>query len=194
MPKATGPVYDVPFRRRRDRLTNYARRLALVKSGVPRLVVRKSGRRVTVQLVSFANEGDKVIASADSAELKKFGWSPRSNLPSAYLAGALAAKKGAKAGAKAFVLDTGLSTASKSSLVFAAAKGAIDAGLKGSMDKGLVDEKRISGAHIAEYAGKLKEGGAKGALFSSYEKDGVKPEKIPELFAAAKDKVLKGGA
>ena len=190
MPKATGPVYNVPFRRRRDVLTNYSRRLALVKSGRPRMVVRASNRRVAVQFVSFAEKGDVVLAQADSAELKGFGWSGRRNLPTAYLTGALAAKRAKGKKVAEFVLDIGLSTASKSALPFAAVKGALDAGLKTGFDEKKIDMKRVRGEHIAAFAA----GGKAGAMFSAYAKEGVSPGKLPELFDAAKEKVLKGGA
>lgn len=188
MPKATGPVYNVPFRRRRDVLTNYAKRLALVKSGKPRMVVRASNKRVTAQFITFAGAGDVVIAQADSAELKKFGWSGRRNLPTAYLVGALAAKRAAGKKVSEFVLDIGIKTASKSALPFAAVKGALDAGLKTGFDAKKIDMKRVRGEHIAAYAASGKSGGS----FSLYSKEGVKAEKIPELFDAAKEKVMKG--
>lgn len=194
MAKATGPVFNVPFRRRRDALTNYARRLALVKSGKPRMVVSKSLTSVTVQFVKFANKGDEVLAGANSAELKKLGWSPRRNLPTAYLTGALAAKRAGKKGVGEFVLDTGLSTASKSSLAYGAAKGALDAGLKTGLSNDAVDMARVRGEHIAKYAESLKNTGKYEKLFSAYLKEGMHPEKLPEKFDAVKEKVMKGGA
>jgi ribosomal protein L18 len=55
MAHATGPVYKVAFRRRRKNLTNYAKRLALVKGSSPRLVVRLRGEVwwVTIQELSL---------------------------------------------------------------------------------------------------------------------------------------------
>lgn len=193
MPKATGPVYRVPFRRRRDALTNYAKRLALVKSGKPRMVVRKSLKRVTVQFVNFADVGDNVLARADSSELKAFGWVPSSSTPSAYLVGLLAGKRAQKNGVKEFVLDIGLSAASKSAVPFASAKGAVDSGLKSGF-AAVVDESRIRGEHIAKYAEKIKGSEKYDRQFGSLVKAGASPEKLPELFAAAKEKILKGGA
>lgn len=193
MAKATGPIYDVKFRRRRKGLTNYAKRLALVKGGKPRMVVRKSLKGVSVQFVKFVDKGDATIASANSRELSKFGWSGRSNLPSAYLTGALAAKRARKKGIADFVLDIGLSTASKNALPFAAAKGAMDAGLKSSLGTELIEESRIRGEHIAEYAKKAKAAGNYEKIFGAYLKEGVQPEKLPEKFDAAKAAVLGEG-
>ena len=194
MAKATGPVYNVPFRRRRKGLTNYAKRLALVKGGKPRMVVRKSLKRVSVQFVTFGDKGDATLATANSSELAKYGWSGRSNLPTAYLTGALAAKRAKKKGVGDFVLDMGLSTASKSALPFAAARGAVDAGLKANIRPGVVEDARIRGEHIAAYAGKAKAAGKYEQLFGAYIKEGVQPEKLPEKFDAAKAAVMKEGA
>ena len=52
------------FSRRRKGITNYRKRLALLKSGVPRAVVRFSNAKVSIQIIEFANEGDKVLATA----------------------------------------------------------------------------------------------------------------------------------
>ena len=190
MAKATGPVYDVPFKRRRKCLTNYAKRLALVKGGKPRMVVRKSLRGIGVQFVSFGEKGDLTVAAANSRELEKFGWTPRGNLPSAYLTGALAGKRAKKKGISEFILDMGLASASKNALPFAAAKGAVDAGLKTSLSEEMIEESRIRGEHIANYAGKAKGAGTYEKLFGAYIKQGVQPEKLPEKFDAAKAAVL----
>ena len=39
-------INDVKFRRRREGITNYKKRLALVKSGLERVVVRKTNKRI----------------------------------------------------------------------------------------------------------------------------------------------------
>ncbi|MCX6777436.1 MAG: 50S ribosomal protein L18 [Candidatus Micrarchaeota archaeon] len=152
MPKATGPTYNVPFRRRRECLTNYAKRIALLKSKTTRMVVRKSNRRVLVHFVDYSPKGDVTRVSADSAQLGQFGWKPSANLPTAYLVGFLAGKKAGKAGLKKAILDVGLQRLQKSSFVFAAAKGACDAGVQVPFSADMLDEARLSGRHISEYA------------------------------------------
>ena len=42
------PTYNVSFRRRLEGKTNYQKRLALMKSGKAKLVVRKSNARITL--------------------------------------------------------------------------------------------------------------------------------------------------
>lgn len=193
MAKATGPVYDVPFRRRRRALTNYRKRLALVKSGRHRLVVRKSGKHVIVQLVAFNERGDTTTAMASSIELRKFGWPERSNLPTAYLAGALAGVRARERGVEEFVADIGLATASKGALVFAAVKGAVDAGLRTNFKEEMADPARVRGEHIAKYAELLKAQGGYDKQFADYIKAGIPPERIPEKFDEVKAAILKKG-
>ena len=191
MAQATGPVYKVAFRRRRSALTNYAKRLALVKGNAPRMVVRKSNRGITVQFIEFSPKGDRVLACGLSPALKKFGWAPRCNSPTAYLCGMLAAKAAGKKGVKEFNLDIGMQTPSKGSVVFAALRGAIDAGLKSNYSNDMIEDARINGSLIEAYAKQLKSSDAAkySRLFSSYIKESFNPEKMVEAFNAAKGKI-----
>ena len=60
------------FSRRRKGVTNYRKRLALLKSGLPRAVVRFTNAKVTVQITNFEGKGDRVLASASSMDLEKW--------------------------------------------------------------------------------------------------------------------------
>ena len=63
------------LRRRRAGLTDYRRRLKLLRGNKPRAVVRVSNTRTTCQLVSWAKEGDLVTATVTGSDLlKKYGW------------------------------------------------------------------------------------------------------------------------
>lgn len=179
------------FRRRRKNLTNYAKRLALVKGNVPRLVVRKSSTGVLVQFVNFSAKGDTVLASVHSRSLAKYGWAPRCNAPTAYLCGLLAGKMAKKKGASDFILDAGMQTPSKGATMFAALRGAQDAGLSTNYTDEMIPEERVTGATIEAYAKKLKsDAPAKySQLFSSYAKQGFAPENMVANFKAAKAKI-----
>ena len=84
----------VPFRRRREGKTDYRFRLNLLKSRMPRAVVRKTLTKNIVQFINYTDKGDRVVAHANSEELKKFGWDGKgTTIPSAYLTGVLAAKR-----------------------------------------------------------------------------------------------------
>ena len=86
-------------RRRKEAKTDYKSRFSLLKSGKPRLVVRKSNRYILVQLVSSDIAQDKIIVRASSKELLSLGWPKEKHgslktLLAAYLTGYLLARKG----------------------------------------------------------------------------------------------------
>jgi len=189
--KATGPVYKVAFRRRRKNLTNYAKRLALVKGNTPRLVVRKSSTGVLVQFMNYSAKGDTVLSSVHSRSLVKYGWAPRCNAPTAYLCGLLAGKMAGKKGVTDFILDVGMQTPSKGATIFAALRGAQDAKLSTNYTDEMIPAERLTGATIEAYAKKLKseDAAAYTKLYSSYVKQGFAPENMVAAFKAAKAKI-----
>lgn len=141
MTRAKSPVYKVPLRRRREGRTNYKKRLGLIKSGKTRMVVRRSNRYVTVQFINFDPAGDKTLLSVSGQKMNKlFNWPAKRNTWTAYLTGLYAGKEALGKGVKEFILDTGMYTTSKGNIVFAAMKGAVDAGLSA----GLSEEKVAS--------------------------------------------------
>ncbi len=173
-------------RRRRDSITNYRKRLALLKGDKTRLVVRKTNRHIIIELVDYKVDGDKVLTTVNSKDLEKLGWVSHSNLPTAYLAGLMMAKKAKELKfSKEVLLDMGLYKPMKNGVIFAAAEGCIDGGLKviGSFK---VDKERISGKHIADY---IKEDPSKEKLFSSYSKNKFNAKNFPETFKEIKSKI-----
>ena len=140
------------FSRRRKGITNYRKRLALLKSGVPRAVVRFSNAKVSIQIIEFANEGDKVLAVANSNDVTGMGWKgSKTNIPVSYLSGMLAAKRAVKAGISSAVLDIGRVTPTSGGRAFATLKGLVDGGLEVPHSEDLFpDDGRISGAHISD--------------------------------------------
>ena len=139
------------FARRRKKKTNYAKRLAMIKSGKPRLAVRKTNTSVNVQVITYSKTGDTTVASAVSKELAKYGWNgSHKNMPSAYLTGLICGVRATKKINEA-IADIGLHSPIHGSRVFAAVKGAIDAGLKINVDEiALPKEDRLKGKHISE--------------------------------------------
>jgi len=142
----------IPLKRKRQGKTNYHKRLNLLKSHKPRLVVRKSLRNIQVQIIRFNESGDKVIAGAHSRELIRAGWkASRSSIPAAYLTGYLAAKKAESKGIKEAILDIGLYPSVQGSRLYAALKGFLDGNLTINHDpKIFPSEKRLFGEHIAK--------------------------------------------
>lgn len=147
---ATGPRYKVAFRRRRESRTDYYSRRRLLASHETRAVVRRSNKNITVQLVNFAMEGDKVVASADTKEFAKMGWEHScSSTPAAYLVGYAAGLRAKEAGIEYAVLDIGMMNPQHGGVLFAVAKGMIDAGVEVPCDEEVLPvEDRINGKHI----------------------------------------------
>jgi len=143
----------MPFKRRRLGKTDYNKRLRLLTSKKPRLVVRRSLNYITAQIVEAGKEGDKTIVAASSKELKKLGWQfACDNIPASYLAGLLVGSKAVKKGVKEAVLDAGLYTSTKGSRIYATVKGAKDAGLNVAVSEEVFpSEERISGKHVEKF-------------------------------------------
>ncbi len=145
-----GPRYHVKFRRRREGKTDYRLRLSLLRSGKPRLVVRRSNRNVNVQFFLYDEEGDQLAAQADSKELDDLGWSGHTgNTTAAYLTGLLAGTRAREAGLDEAVLDIGRQKPSPGGVLFAALNGAVDAGIDVPHGEGVFpSEDRIRGEHL----------------------------------------------
>ncbi|MEZ8078122.1 MAG: 50S ribosomal protein L18 [Candidatus Poseidoniaceae archaeon] len=143
------------FRRRRAGLTDYRRRLKLLRGNKPRAVVRISNTRTTCQLVSWAKDGDLVSVTVTGSDLlKKYGW-PESfsqkSVSASYLVGFAMGKAALATGATEAVLDIGLAASTPGGRVFSALKGMVDAGLEIPHGENVLpDEGRIAGAHISD--------------------------------------------
>ncbi|MGC8662541.1 MAG: 50S ribosomal protein L18 [Candidatus Micrarchaeia archaeon] len=181
-------VKELPFKRRRLNLTNYKRRLALVKGGMNRVVVRKSNRSIISQVIKYSEKGDIVLASVDSKELVKFGWPSKVNRPTAYLVGLLLSKK--YKDNDELVLDIGLLPQVKNSLPFIFAKGCIDGGMKirSSVD---IKEDIYNGSIISKYASAIKSDSERyKKQFGKYIKSSINVEELPKLFGEVKSKIM----
>lgn len=150
---ATGARYKVQFRRIRKGRTDYRARKQMLISRKPRLVVRKSLNHTNMQLILPAKEGDVTLASSNTAELKKYGYTGGTgNIPSAYLAGLLLGYRAKKMGHAEAILDIGLYQTTKGGIIFAAMKGAINAGLEIPHDPAIFpSDDRIAGKHIDKF-------------------------------------------
>ena len=191
---AKGPSYCVPFRRRREGKTDYRLRRALVLSRAPRLVVRGTLKHMIVQVIEAKEDGDHVITSAHSRELvRDHGWKGGcGNVPAAYLTGLLCGYKALAKGVKRVVLDIGLQSPSKGARIFAALKGALDAGLDiPHSETVLPDKSRICGEHIVDYANRLSsDQEAYQQRFSQYLLRGLRPEQLSEHFSSVKERIV----
>ena len=106
----------------------------------------------------------------------------KKNLSAFYLTAYLCAKRALNKGVESAILDIGLKSPIVGSKVFAALKGAVDAGLDiPHGDFIFPADERIRGEHVAEYAESLDaEEVAK--KFSKYFERGLNPKDLPENF------------
>ena len=167
-------------RRRRESRTDYKLRTGLLKSGLARIVVRRTNKYFIVQAVESVEAQDKVIATVSSKDLLKNGWDMASagatgdgrqvagkrrignlkSIPAGYLTGLLMAKK---LGKGRFIMDLGMARTESGSRVFAVVKGLIDGGLDISADESVFpSEERLNGEHmkddVRDMIAKVKEG------------------------------------
>jgi len=195
---ARGPTYRVPRKRRREGKTNYYKRYSYVLSRAVRLVVRKSNRYITAQIIRPTPIGDITLASVHTSELvKRFGWKGGTkNISAAYLAGLLLGIKARLMGVERAVLDIGLHMPTRGAKVFAVAKGAIDAGLEIPVDDEVVPGwDRIRGFDIAGYAAELasKDPEVFKRQFSEILARGLEPSRYVEHFGEVLSKIVELG-
>jgi large subunit ribosomal protein L18 len=180
---AKGPRYVVKFRRRREGKTNYRKRLALLKSGKPRFVFRRTLTKIIGQVIEYSEKGDKTLIAVTSEELRKYGWKAGlKNTPAAYLTGLLLGLKAKKEGINEGVFDFGLYSPTKGNRGFAFLKGLIDAGIEiPHSEERFPSEERIRGEHIANFE-------KKDHHFSTY---GIDLKDLPKHFEEVKEKIMK---
>ena len=143
--------FSMRFRRRRAGRTNYHKRLKLLQSGKARFVIRRSNTSLRCQVVLYQPTGDRVVAQATAKDIRAAGFTQSSakSLPASYLIGYAAAKRAISAGVKDAIVDLGMQSASKGSRLFAAVKGAIDAGLQIPVNEEVLPpQDRLEGKHI----------------------------------------------
>lgn len=146
-------TFRLPFKRKSEGKTDYKKRLRLLESRLPRLVVRRSLKNIQAQIVQFDEKGDKTLASANSKSLKKLGWNfSCDNTPAAYLVGLAIGKVAVKNKISKAILDSGLYKSTRGNRIYAVVKGAIDAGLDVPVGGEIMpSDERISGKHIAKF-------------------------------------------
>ena len=141
------------FRRRREGKTNYRKRLNLLMSGTPRMIVRRTNRKIIAQIVKSDGGNDKTMVAVDSSFLVSSGWkSSQNNISGAYLTGLRLAMIAKSKKIDKAILDIGLLTPTKGARVFAVLKGAVDGGLDiPHSNSSMPSDERISGMHIDSY-------------------------------------------
>lgn len=173
---------------RRKSKTDYRKRVRLLESGKPRLVIRKQSKTIIVQLVSYYPTGDQVNVCVTSKHLEKEGWKyGKKNTPACYLLGLMVGKKAVKSNIKNVVLDTGLVKPSKGSRLYAVMKGVLDAGIQVPHSAEILPtEDRITGDHITKFFGM----NSNKTQFSEYKKNNKDINNFKNDFDVLKSKIL----
>src|SRR3989338_1961556 len=157
-------------RRRKEFKTDYKKRFALLKSGLPRVIFRKTNKYLIVQYVKSDNAQDKILLGIDSKVLLKYGWPKEEtikSIPAAYLTGYLFGKKillkrlegspesslGEGSPETSFeekpIIDFGMARVLHKTRVYAFILGLIDSGIKIECKKeSFPEESRIKGNHL----------------------------------------------
>ncbi|MBI2628788.1 50S ribosomal protein L18 [Candidatus Pacearchaeota archaeon] len=142
-------------KRKQQGKTDYKARLTMLKSGLPRVVIRKTNKYINIQYVKSENAHDKSIFSISSKELLKKGWPKEASgslksIPAAYITGFIAGKEIIKKDKNSKVLlDMGLLRNIHGSRIYSALKGIVDAGVNIPYDKKCFpSDERIEGKNL----------------------------------------------
>ncbi len=137
------------LKRKKSGMTDYRKRLALLKSRSPRLVVRPSRKGIVSQLVEYEPVGDRVIATVTDINLKKEIDVSGNNTQVSYLTGYMLGLKAISMGIEYAILDPGRYNITRGGRISAVLKGFKDAGVDvpGSEDIFPGDD-RLQGKHL----------------------------------------------
>ncbi|MCL4349936.1 MAG: 50S ribosomal protein L18 [Candidatus Thermoplasmatota archaeon] len=137
------------LKRKKSGVTDYRKRLKLLRSESTRIIIRPTGKGIVVQAADYSPEGDKVIATVNSSTLKKEIGVTGNNSQVAYLAGYYLGKLASSRGVEYAVVDTGRFNLVTGGRISCAIKGAIDGGLEISASEDIYpSEERIEGKHL----------------------------------------------
>ena len=152
-------------RRRKENRTDYSNRVKLLKSGLPRIVFRKTNRYFVAQFVTSSEAKDKIEIGVNSKMLMKHGWPKElegslNSVPAAYLTGMLMGKKiSEKKKPGEVVIDFGMMRSIHKGKLFAFLKGLKDSGIPVKTKKDVFPgEDRIKGKHMKkDFSGVFKQ-------------------------------------
>lgn len=143
-------------KRRREHKTDYLKRLTLLKSTRPRVVVRKTNTYLIAQYVVSKEAQDTITFGISSKTLLTHGW-PKTrkgslnSLPAAYLLGLLFGKKIKNKKLAIPIIDFGMHRVIHGSKLQAFIKGLVDSELQlHAKEESFPTEERIEGKHLKE--------------------------------------------
>ncbi len=138
------------LKRKRLGITDYRKRYRLLKSGIPRLVVRITRKGVIAQVVRYDPTGDRILVTVTDRSLSKFDVPLKGNNTSiSYMVGYAAGKKAMSLGVKRAILDAGRREVIPGGRIAAALKGFSDSGVEiPHSEEILPSDDRIRGKHL----------------------------------------------
>lgn len=143
-------------RRRQEGRTDYGKRVKLLKSEKPRLVVRRTNKYIIAQYTLSEDARDKIIFGITSKALLKYGWPEEfkgslKSVSAAYLTGFLTGNKIQKQKLEQPIIDFGMLRMQHKNKLFAFIKGIIDSGIEISCkEEAFPEEERIEGKNLKE--------------------------------------------
>ena len=153
-------------RRRKESKTDYSKRLKLLKSGLPRIVFRKTNKYLIAQYIISEETKDKVKIGMTSKILTKYGWpndfkGSLKSIPAAYLMGFLIGKEITKNKKENPIADFGMLRVLPKSKIYAFLKGLVDSEVKIKYkEENFPKDERLFGKHLkkdfSEFFNKIK--------------------------------------
>ena len=137
------------LKRKKMGVTDYRKRLSLLRSESTRLIIRPTGKGIVVQVADFAQEGDIILATVNANILKKTLGISGNNSQISYISGYYLGMKALSKGVEYAVVDTGRFKLTRGGRISCAIKGAVDAGLEINVSEEIFPPKdRIQGKHL----------------------------------------------
>lgn len=188
-------THVIGLRRKRQGKTNYRKRLGLLKSGKPRLVIRITNRDTIAQIIRFEPAGDRIIVAKNAKALQKAGWKySTGNVVSSFLIGLALGSAALQQGIKEAVLDIGLKPSVKASRTYACLKGVLKAGVQVPHDPSVLpSDGRVLGEHIVTFMQQAhKDAGRFTHQFASLSKGGMSPAQFSADVKELMQKLVRG--
>jgi len=122
-------------RRRRERKTDYSKRIKLLKSRSPRIIFRKTNKYILAQYIVSKESQDKIEMGISSKKLMEYGWPEEfrgslKSIPASYLLGLLMGRNIIKKKLKTPIVDFGMLRTIHKNRIYAFLKGLIDSDIK----------------------------------------------------------------
>ena len=137
------------LKRKKEGVTDYRKRLSLLKSESPRLVARVSGKGFTAQVAEYDPEGDVIRGTVTSRVMEKVAGIKGNNTQSCYLAGYYLGKTVKKKDIDYAILDIGRFDLIKGGRISAVLKGFTDSGVEVPCSEEIFPSKeRLEGKHV----------------------------------------------